>query len=236
MAARCWASATSVRWPASLGWKVRACCSRNSPTSMCSTSRSTPIVPSISSRPWRRSRPPSAASISKTSPHRTLADAMHDADAFIGLSGPNLVTDVMLAAMAPKPVIFALSNPDPEISPELARTVRSDLIMATGRSDYPNQVNNVLGFPFIFRGALDVRASRINQAMQIAAVHARCKLAREPVPPEVAEAYKLAHLEFGPDYIIPKPLDPRLIERVPPAVARAAVETGGARKPYPYSD
>ena len=169
-------------------------------------------------------------------PHRTLADAMHDADAFIGLSGPNLVTDVMLAAMAPKPVIFALSNPDPEISPELARTVRSDLIMATGRSDYPNQVNNVLGFPFIFRGALDVRASRINQAMQIAAVHALCKLAREPVPPEVAEAYKLAHLEFGPDYIIPKPLDPRLIERVPPAVARAAVETGVARKPYPYSD
>src|SRR3569623_2896086 len=112
---------------------------------------------------------------------------MHRADAFLGLSGPNLVSEAMLASMAPRPVIFALSNPDPEVSPELARTVRSDLIMATGRSDYPNQVNNVLGFPIIFRGALDERASRINKAMQIAAVHAQCNLAREPVPPEVAE-------------------------------------------------
>ena len=165
--------------------------------------------------------------------HRSLADAMQGADVFIGLSGPDLVTEAMLAVMAPKPVLFALSNPDPEIRPELAHTVRSDLIMATGRSDYPNQVNNVLGFPFIFRGALDVRATRINQAMQIAAVHALCAMAREPVPAEVLRAYKLEHLEFGPDYIMPKPLDPRLIDRVSPAVARAAVETGVARQAYP---
>jgi malate dehydrogenase (oxaloacetate-decarboxylating)(NADP+) len=164
---------------------------------------------------------------------RTLADAMQGADVFIGLSGPDLVTAEMLAVMAAKPVIFALSNPDPEISPELAHTVRSDLIMATGRSDYPNQVNNVLGFPFIFRGALDVRATRINQAMQIAAVHALCALAREPVPAEVLSAYNLKHLEFGAEYIMPKPLDPRLIDYVPPAVARAAVETGVARQNYP---
>jgi len=164
---------------------------------------------------------------------RTLADAMQEADVFIGLSGPDLVTEEMVAVMAPKPVIFALSNPDPEIRPELARGVRNDLILATGRSDYPNQVNNVLGFPFIFRGALDVRATRINQAMQIAAVRALCALAREPVPAEVLSAYKLRHLEFGPEYIIPKPLDPRLINHVPPAVARAAVETGVARRKYP---
>ncbi|MEJ2552619.1 MAG: malic enzyme-like NAD(P)-binding protein, partial [Gammaproteobacteria bacterium] len=165
--------------------------------------------------------------------HRSLADAMQGADVFIGLSGPDLVTEAMLAVMAAKPVLFALSNPDPEIRPELAHAVRRDVIMATGRSDYPNQVNNVLGFPFIFRGALDVRATRINQAMQIAAVHALCSLAREPVPAEVLRAYKLEHLEFGPDYIMPKPLDPRLIDRVPPAVARAAVETGVARQNYP---
>ncbi len=164
---------------------------------------------------------------------RTLTDAMQGADAFIGLSGPNLVNEAMLASMASKPVIFALSNPDPEISPELAHTVRRDLIMATGRSDYPNQVNNVLGFPFIFRGALDVRASRINSAMQIAAVHALCALAREPVPADVLKAYKLDHLAFGPDYIIPKPLDPRLIDHIAPAVARAAVASGVARQGYP---
>ncbi len=164
---------------------------------------------------------------------RTLADAMQGADAFIGLSGPNLVPAEMLSSMASKPVIFALSNPDPEISPELARSVRADLIMATGRSDYPNQVNNVLGFPFIFRGALDVRATSINTAMQVAAVHALCALTREPVPAEVLKAYKLDHLAFGPDYIIPKPLDPRLIDQVPPAVARAAVESGVARLKYP---
>ncbi|MCA1804417.1 MAG: hypothetical protein LC646_03495 [Xanthomonadaceae bacterium] len=164
---------------------------------------------------------------------RTLADAMRDADVFIGVSGPDLVTPDMLAAMAPKPIVFALSNPDPEIRPAVALAVRDDLIMATGRSDYPNQVNNVLGFPFIFRGALDVRASGINREMQIAAVHALSQLAREPVPAEVLEAYKLEALEFGPDYIIPKPMDPRLLDRVPPAVARAAVDTGVARRPYP---
>ena len=165
--------------------------------------------------------------------HRTLADALNDADVFIGLSGPNLVTPEMLATMAPKPVVFALSNPDPEISPELAHQVRKDLIMATGRSDYPNQVNNVLGFPFIFRGALDVSARHINEAMQIAAVRALCRLAREPVPKDVLEAYAISHLEFGTDYIIPKPLDFRLMDYVSAAVAKAAVETGVARKGYP---
>ncbi|MEJ2687113.1 MAG: malic enzyme-like NAD(P)-binding protein [Gammaproteobacteria bacterium] len=164
---------------------------------------------------------------------RSLADAMRDADVFIGVSGPDLLSADMLASMAPKPVVFALSNPDPEIDPELARSVRDDLIMATGRSDYPNQVNNVLGFPFIFRGALDVRARGINEAMYLAAVHALRALAREPVPAEVLGAYGLTELRFGPDYILPTPLDPRLIERVPPAVARAAVETGLARHGYP---
>ncbi len=164
---------------------------------------------------------------------RTLADAMQDADVLIGVSGPDLVTPEMLEVMAPRPIVFALSNPDPEIRPAVAHAVRSDLIMATGRSDYPNQVNNVLGFPFIFRGALDVRATRINQAMQIAAVHALQALAHEPVPRDVLDAYKLDHLEFGPDYIIPKPFDLRLIDRIPVAVARAAVESGVARQKYP---
>ncbi|MEO5574107.1 MAG: malic enzyme-like NAD(P)-binding protein [Gammaproteobacteria bacterium] len=164
---------------------------------------------------------------------RTLADAIRDADVFIGVSGPDLVTADMLKAMAPRPIVFALSNPDPEISPALAKSVRSDLIMATGRSDYPNQVNNVLGFPYIFRGALDVRAARITQQMAIAAVHALAQLAREPVPAEVLKAYRLSHLEFGPDYIIPKPFDARLIEQVPPCVARAAITSGVARAPYP---
>ena len=166
-------------------------------------------------------------------PQRTLADAMQDADVFIGVSGPDLCTPEMLASMAPKPIVFALSNPDPEIRPEVAHTVRKDLIMATGRSDYPNQVNNVLGFPFIFRGALDVRARRINQAMEVAAVHALRKLTHEPIPREVLDAYRLTEMSYGPAYIIPKPLDPRLLNAVAPAVARAAVDSGVARLGYP---
>jgi len=164
---------------------------------------------------------------------RTLEQAMQAADVFIGVSGPNLVTEAMLTSMADKPVVFALSNPDPEISPELAHRVRSDLIMATGRSDYPNQVNNVLGFPFIFRGALDVQAHHINEEMQMAAVHALSALTHEPVPDEVLEAYNLDSLVTGPGYIIPKPLDPRLINTIPPAIARAAIDSGVARLPYP---
>lgn len=160
---------------------------------------------------------------------RSLLDACTDADVFIGVSGPDLMTAEMLAAMAPKPIIFALSNPDPEIRPELAHEIRDDIIMATGRSDYPNQVNNVLGFPYIFRGALDVRATRINEAMHVAAVHALSAITHQPVPQEVLDAYNLDHLEFGPDYIIPKPTDPRLIEIVPAAVAQAAIDSGIAR-------
>lgn len=169
----------------------------------------------------------------RSCPERTLADALRGADVFIGVSGPDLVTPEMLATMAPRPTVFALSNPDPEISPALAHKTRADLIMATGRSDYPNQVNNVLGFPFIFRGALDVRARRITQEMEIAAVHALAALAHTPVPAEVLAAYRLDKLEFGPEYIIPKPLDVRLIDRLPPAIAIAAIASGVARSPYP---
>jgi len=164
---------------------------------------------------------------------RSLSDAMQEADVVIGVSGPDLLTAEMIASMAPRPVVFALSNPVPEIHPDVAHTVRDDLIMATGRSDFPNQVNNVLGFPFIFRGALDVRARAINQAMEIAAVEALRALAHEPVPESVLEAYGVDSLAFGPQYIIPKPFDPRLIERVPPAVARAAIESGVARVGWP---
>ena len=166
--------------------------------------------------------PPHHAYFAAQTEARTLADAMQDADVFIGVSAANLVTQAMLKTMADKPVVFALANPDPEISPELAHAARDDLIMATGRSDYPNQVNNVLGFPFIFRGALDARAKRITQAMQIAAVKALAELAREPVPAEVLAIYKVAKMAFGREYILPKPFDPRLIERIPPAVANAA--------------
>ena len=164
---------------------------------------------------------------------RTLDDAMRGADVFIGVSGPDLVSAEMLASMAERPIVFALSNPVPEIRPEIAHKVRSDMVMATGRSDYPNQVNNVLGFPFIFRGALDVRASRINEDMQIAAVHALKDLTHQPAPQEVLDAYGLSSLSFGPDYILPKPLDARLRDAIPPAVARAAIESGVARAPWP---
>ncbi len=160
---------------------------------------------------------------------RTLADAMDGADVFVGLSGPDLVSADMVRSMASKPVIFACSNPNPEISRELALATRNDLVMATGRSDYPNQVNNVLGFPFIFRGALDVRASTINEAMKIAAVKALASLTREPVPESVLDAYSLVELEFGPDYILPKPMDPRLLPIIASAVARAAIDSGVAR-------
>jgi malate dehydrogenase (oxaloacetate-decarboxylating)(NADP+) len=160
---------------------------------------------------------------------RTLEDAMAGADVFIGLSGPDLVTHAMVKSMAPKPIIFACSNPNPEIKRELAFATRSDIVMATGRSDLPNQVNNVLGFPFIFRGALDVQASCINEAMKIATVKALAELAREPVPESVLDAYSLVELEYGPDYILPKPMDPRLMPIIAPAVARAAVESGVAR-------
>ncbi|MDF2690209.1 MAG: malate dehydrogenase [Gammaproteobacteria bacterium] len=160
---------------------------------------------------------------------RTLSDAMVDADVFIGVSGPNLVTSEQVKSMAPNPIIFALSNPNPEIHPDLIRAVRSDAIIATGRSDMPNQVNNVLCFPYIFRGALDVRARVITTSMCIAAVHAIQKLAKEPVLPEVLAAYPgLQSLSFGPDYIIPKPMDPRLREKVVPAVAEAAIAAGVA--------
>jgi malate dehydrogenase (oxaloacetate-decarboxylating)(NADP+) len=160
---------------------------------------------------------------------RTLSDACDGADIFIGLSGPGLLTTDMLKSMAPRPVVFALSNPVPEILPEVAHQVRDDLVMATGRSDYPNQVNNVLGFPFIFRGALDVRASDINTEMNIAAAHALAELGREPVPQSIAEIYGQKVLKFGPGYIIPKPFDPRLIDVVPRAVAKAAIDSGVAR-------
>jgi malate dehydrogenase (oxaloacetate-decarboxylating)(NADP+) len=161
---------------------------------------------------------------------RTLADALKGADVFYGLSAKGAVTKEMVASMAAKPIIFAMANPDPEITAEEVAEVRDDAIMATGRSDYPNQVNNVLGFPYIFRGALDVRASAINMEMKIAAARALADLAREDVPDEVATAYG-ARPKFGPDYIIPVPFDPRLISWVPPAVAKAAMDTGVARKP-----
>jgi malate dehydrogenase (oxaloacetate-decarboxylating)(NADP+) len=160
---------------------------------------------------------------------RTLADACEDADIFIGVSGPDLLSTDMLLSMAPRPIVFALSNPIPEILPELAHLSRSDLVMATGRSDYPNQVNNVLGFPYIFRGALDVRASTINTEMNIAAAHALADLGKQPVPPEMAKIYGHDSLEFGPDHIIPKPFDPRLREIVPKAVSQAAIDSGVAR-------
>ena len=162
---------------------------------------------------------------------RTLAEAMVGADVFIGLSAKGMLTPEMVASMAPNPIIFAMANPDPEITPEEALAVRPDVIMATGRSDYPNQVNNVLGFPYIFRGALDVRARRVNHEMKIACANALAQLAREDVPDEVAAAYAGTTLKFGPEYIIPSPFDPRLISYIPPFVAQAAMDTGVARRP-----
>ena len=162
---------------------------------------------------------------------RTLADALVDADAFVGVSVADTVTPDMVRSMAPNPIVFALANPDPEISYDEARAARPDAIVATGRSDYPNQVNNVLGFPFIFRGALDVRARGVSEGMKVAAARALAELAREPVPDSVLRAYNLERLGFGRDYIIPKPFDPRVLVRVAPAVAQAATGEGLARTP-----
>ncbi|MGY5849061.1 NADP-dependent malic enzyme [Salegentibacter sp. F14] len=164
----------------------------------------------------------------------TLEEAMKSADVFVGLSIADIVTPEMLKSMAKRPIVFAMANPNPEIDYNLAINTRKDLIMATGRSDHPNQVNNVLGFPFIFRGALDVRSTKINEEMKMAAVKALAELAKEPVPEQVNIAYGETRMNFGPDYIIPKPFDPRLIAKVPPAVARAAMESGCAR--YPIQD
>jgi malate dehydrogenase (oxaloacetate-decarboxylating)(NADP+) len=162
---------------------------------------------------------------------RTLEEAMLGADVFLGLSAKGAVTPEMVAGMADSPIIFAMANPDPEITPEEVKTIRSDAIVATGRSDYPNQINNVLGFPYIFRGTLDVRASTINDQMKIAAAEAIAALAREDVPDEVDAAYVGRRLRYGPEYIVPVPFDPRLISAIPPAVAKAAMDSGVARKP-----
>ena len=167
---------------------------------------------------------------------RTLADAAKGADVLLGLSAAGVFTKEIVKSLAPDPIIFAMANPTPEITPEEVREVRNDVIMATGRSDYPNQVNNVLGFPYIFRGALDVRARTINEEMKIAAARALAALAREDVPDEVARAYRVDRLQYGRDYIIPTPFDPRLISWVPPFVAQAAIDTGVARRPIPENE
>lgn len=159
---------------------------------------------------------------------RTLGDALRGADMFLGLSKAKLLTPDMVKSMANNPIIFALANPEPEIRPEIAHGIRDDIIIGTGRSDYPNQVNNVLGFPFIFRGTLDVRATKITENMKIAAAIALAKLAKESVPSEVCKAYNVSQIKFGKDYIIPKPFDPRVLFTVAPAVAKAAVEDGVA--------
>ena len=161
----------------------------------------------------------------------TLSEAIKGADVFLGLSVGGVLKEGMLKSMAKNPIVFALANPNPEIAYDKAKRVRDDVVMATGRSDFPNQINNVLGFPFIFRGAMDVRANTINEEMKIAASRALAKLAKEPVPEEVNIAFHVQNLKFGRDYFIPKPTDPRLIERVAPAVAKAAMDTGVAKKP-----
>ncbi len=160
--------------------------------------------------------------LARNTQNRTLADAMVDADVFIGVSAANTLDAELLKSMAENPVVFALANPDPEILPKIAHAIRDDLIMATGRSDFPNQVNNALCFPYLFRGALDARATHITQKMQIAAVYALAELAREPIPSDVLAAYNLDELSFGKSYIIPKPFDPRLLSRVSGAVEQAA--------------
>ncbi len=167
---------------------------------------------------------------------RTLEEAMSGADVFLGLSIAGIVTQDMIRSMNDQPIIFAMANPDPEITPEEIKEVRSDAIIATGRSDYPNQVNNVLGFPYIFRGALDVRARNVNEEMKLACAHALADLARQDVPEEVAAAYHGQRPKYGPEYIIPAPFDPRLISEIPPYVAQAAMDTGVARKPIENMD
>ena len=171
--------------------------------------------------------------VSKTNA-RILAEAIKGADVFVGVSAKGVVTNEMIKSMADKPIVFALANLDPEITYEDATSVRNDIIMATGRSDYPNQINNVLGFPYIFRGALDCMATTINEEMKLAAAKALAELAKKPVPVCVLKAYNIDELVFGREYIIPKPLDPRLISSVAPAVAKAAIESGVAK--YPITD
>ncbi len=180
---------------------------------------------------WRENLSPQKAEFATDRQVQTLAEAMVGADVFLGLSVRDVVTPEMLASMAPRPIVFALANPDPEIAYDKAVATRDDLIFATGRSDYPNQINNVLGFPYIFRGALDCGASEINEAMKLGAVYAIAALAKQPVPLVVKSAYETNDMRFGKDYILPKPLDPRLLTTVAPAVARAAMESGVARRP-----
>ena len=174
---------------------------------------------------------PQKAQFATSRPISTLAEAMKDADVFLGLSVKDVVTTDMVKSMAPRPIVFALANPDPEIAYETAIAARPDIIMGTGRSDYPNQINNVLGFPYIFRGALDCGASEINETMKIYAVRAIAELAKKPVPPVVSAAYNRSDIKFGPEYIIPTPFDPRLLTSVSPAVAKGAMDSGVARRP-----
>lgn len=174
---------------------------------------------------------PQKAQFATTRDIHTLEEAMRDADLFLGLSVKDVVTPGMLKSMAPKPIVFALANPDPEIAYEVAVASRPDLIFATGRSDYPNQINNVLGFPYIFRGALDCGASSINEPMKLAAAHSIAQLTRLPVPDKIKNAYGIPAMSFGKDYILPKPMDPRLLESVSAAVAKAAIASGVSRRP-----
>lgn len=179
----------------------------------------------------RESLTPQKAEFATQRDIHTLAEAMKDADLFLGLSVKDVVTPEMLRSMAPNPIVFALANPDPEIAYDIALASRPDLIFATGRSDYPNQINNVLGFPYIFRGALDCGASAINESMKLAAAHAIAQLTRLPVPDKIKEAYGVPDMSFGKDYILPKPMDPRLLEAVSTEVAKAAMASGVSRRP-----